>query len=229
MCHFRLIDLGLASALGFLLLGTPRIAGEEPVAKALFVDSFSAGLTAWKMLTPISWHIRDEAGDAVLVLEKPGKQRPPVRRPGEYALLKGRIWQDVTVTARIHTLRPAKVKGRDVCILFGFQDGTHFYYTHLCSDSNGKTHNVIMKVKGNKRFPIMREKRPEARLTDDWHRARIFHGRDGTIKVWLDDMDTPLMTAVDTDYPSGAIGLGSFDDPAEFDEIHVSGGQPLEH
>lgn len=227
MCHVRMIEIGVMCALVFLFSGAPPVDAEEAGKKALFIDSFSTGLTAWQMLTPASWHIRDEEGAAVLVLRKPGEQRPPVRRPSEYALLRGKTWQDVTVTARVRTLRPAKVKGRDVCILFGVQDETHFYYTHLSNDSNGKTHNVIMKVKGNKRFPIMREKRPEARLTGAWHTARIFHGKNGTIKVWLDDMETPLMTAVDTDYPSGAIGLGAFDDPAEFDDVQVSGFQPF--
>jgi len=195
----------------------------DPASRAVFVDSFAAGLAAWELLTPGSWRIRDEAEAAVLVLAKPGKQRPPVRRPGEYALVKGMEWGDVTLTVKVHTLCPPSVKGRDVCILFGMQDETHFYYAHLCSDSNGRTHNVVMKVAGKKRLAITKEKRPEARLSDSWHTVRVFHGRDGTIKVWMDDLDTPLMTAFDKSYPGGAVGLGAFDDPAEFDDVQVTG------
>ncbi|MBT3379938.1 MAG: hypothetical protein HN742_03105 [Lentisphaerae bacterium] len=227
MRYFLLSKALAAILLTGLAFHSPHASAQEEPSRAFFTDSFSAGLDAWEMLNPKSWQIREEDGAAVLVLRRPGKQRPPVRRPGEYALLRDRIWQDVTLTARIHTLRSTKVKGRDVCILFGVQDETHFYYTHVCSDANGKTHNVIMKVKGTRRFPITRPKRPEARLTDEWHTVRVFHGRNGTISVWLDDMETPLMTATDTDYTSGAVGLGSFDDPAEFDDVEVIGFRPV--
>ena len=186
-------------------------------------DDFSTGLGQWEPLLANHWELREDGENARLVLKRPGKQRPPLRRPTQFALLKGAPWWDVTVDVSIKTLRPDKVKGRDVCVLFGRRDDTHFYYAHVCSDSNGKTHNVIMKVDGKKRRVIMREKRPKARLTAAWHKVRVTHQSDGEIKVYMDDMETPLMTAVDRDYPLGQVGLGSFDDPAMFDDVKVSG------
>jgi hypothetical protein len=129
----------------------------------------------------------------------------------------------VTIDASIKTLRPDKVKGRDVCLVFGYRDDTHFYYAHICSESNGGTHNVLMKVDGKKRHVIMREKRPVARLTSAWHHARVTHQTSGEIKVYVDDMETPIMTARDREYPVGRIGLASFDDPAMFDDVKVTG------
>lgn len=186
-------------------------------------DDFSLGMGLWEPLLANHWQIRSEADNPRLVLVKPGVQRPPLRRPTQFVLLKGEPWWDVTVDASIKTLRPDSVTGRDVCVLFGYRDDTHFYYAHLCSDSNGGTHNVIVKVDGNKRKAILREKKPAPRLTSAWHHARVTHTTDGEIKVYLDDMETPMMTAHDEDYPVGRVGLGAFDDPAMFDDVCVSG------
>jgi hypothetical protein len=186
-------------------------------------DDFSSGMDRWEPLLANHWQIRKEDGNERLVLVRPGKQRPPLRRPTQYALLKGAPWWDVTIDASIKTLRPDKVKGRDVCLVFGYRDDTHFYYAHICSESNGGTHNVLMKVDGKKRHVIMREKRPVARLTSAWHHARVTHQTSGEIKVYVDDMETPIMTARDREYPVGRIGLASFDDPAMFDDVKVTG------
>ena len=189
----------------------------------IFTDNFDAGLKSWKFLRPDSWETKTENGNQVLVLSKKGKQLPGVRRPGEYGLIRNKQWTNVTVNATIKTLMPDEVKGRDICILFGYVDDTHFYYTHLCSDSNGTVHNVIMKVSGSERKAIMKEKLPEVRLTAQWHNVRVEHLSGGSIKVWMDDMNEPLMTADDKDYPVGMVGLGSFDDIAMFDSIKVEG------
>jgi hypothetical protein len=186
-------------------------------------DDFSSGMGQWEPLRANHWAVREEGGNARLVLTKPDKMRPPLRRPSQYALLKGSPWWDVTIDVAVKTLRPDKVTGRDVCVVFGYRDDTHFYYAHVCSDSNGGTHNVIMKVDGKKRGTIMREKRPPARLTAAWQTVRVTHQADGEIKVYVDDMDAPLMTGKDTSFPVGRVGVASFDDPAMFDDVKVSG------
>jgi hypothetical protein len=199
------------------------ISKESTTAKQTFIDNFDAGLGNWQLLNPGSWEIQPDAGNPVLVLLKEGKQLPPVRRPSEYALIRDKRWKDATITLRIKTLEPDEIKGRDVCILFGYVDDTHFYYAHLCSDTNGKSHNIIMKVSGAERGVIMKEKLPEVRLTSQWHTVRVQHRANGEIKVWMDDMAKPLMTAKDKDYQAGMIGVGSFDDLAMFDSVEVQG------
>lgn len=186
-------------------------------------DDFSAGMDQWEPLLANHWQVRPEEGNPRLVLAKPGAQRPPLRRPTQFVLLKGEPWWNVTIDASIRTLRPDSVTGRDVCMLFGYRDDTHFYYAHVCSDSNGQTHNVIVKVAGNQRKAIQREKKPAPRLTSAWQHMRVTHTTDGEIKVYLDDLETPLLTAHDEDYPVGRVGLGAFDDPAMFDDVQITG------
>jgi hypothetical protein len=43
----------------------------------------------------------------------------------------------------------------------------------------------------------------------------------GTIKVFYDDMTKPVMTATDKTFQGGRIGVGSFDDTADFQQIEI--------
>jgi hypothetical protein len=175
-----------------------------------------------EFLTSKHWKTEDVGGRKSLVLDVPGKQRPPVRRPGEYALWnQGQQFKDYSLTLEACSLELASKKGRDVCILFGYQDDTHFYYAHISNDSNGTFHNVIMKVEGDSRTRINLEVLPEPRLPDGWRTVRVSHRSTGDIKVWVDEMDVPLMTADDSTYSSGGIGFGSFDDRAAFRTLEI--------
>lgn len=207
--------------IGLSVVGT--LCGAFASAVTAFTDGFDAGLAAWTPIEPSRWEIRQDDGNPYAALIQPGELRPGVRRPAEYALVSGRRWRDVTITVRARSLRPSTLVGRDVVVVFGHRDDTHFYYAHLSNDSNGSTHNVIMRVDGDRRRTIQVEPKPEPRLTDGWHTIRVRHLADGAIAVWMDDLEQPLMTAVDTTYPDGAVGIGSFDDTAAFDDVEVTG------
>ncbi len=170
-----------------------------------------------KLLRPESWKTGIVEGKESLILDVAGEQRPPVRRPGEFALWKdGQVLRNPVVTTTACSLEPATTINRDICIIFGYQDDTHFYYTHVSSNSDGKVHTVIMRVDGDSRTRINHEERPEPPLKDGWNTIKVQHLETGTIKVWVNDLETPVMTANDTTYSSGGIGFGSFDDRAAF-------------
>jgi hypothetical protein len=46
---------------------------------------------------------------------------------------------------------------------------------------------------------------------------------DGTMEVYFDDMKTPLMTARDKTFTWGQVGIGTFDDNGNFDDITLRG------
>ncbi len=59
---------------------------------------------------------------------------------------------------------------------------------------------------------------------DQWHRARILRNvESGEIQVFFDDMETPVMTAVDRNFTWGRVGVGSFDDTGVFDDFTLHG------
>jgi hypothetical protein len=62
-------------------------------------------------------------------------------------------------------------------------------------------------------------------LTDQqWHKVRLVRdGTTGKIDVYIDGSASPVLTAIDHTIAAGRVGLGSFDDTAEFREITVKG------
>lgn len=166
------------------------------------------------------WKTGEVDGRRCLILHTAGEQRPPVRRPSEYALVKSEqpVGEFVIKAA---TLEPESLKNRDVCLIFGYQDDTHFYYAHISSNSDNKFHNIIMRVDGDRRTRINLEKDPEPRLSSGWRTIRVQHSADGSIHVFVDDLTTPVMTANDQTYSVGKIGFGSFDDRAAFATLTI--------
>ncbi len=158
--------------------------------------------------------------ESELVITEPAPTTLPVRRPTTYGLVPG-TWQNFEISVEAKSLRSNEVVGRDICILFGYQDDTHFYYAHISNDANGKTHNIIMRVDGDSRTTIHQPQKPEPRLIGEWHTIHVTYASDGTIKVFVDDMKQPLMTATDSKYASGRIAVGTFDDTAEFRKVTV--------
>jgi hypothetical protein len=45
----------------------------------------------------------------------------------------------------------------------------------------------------------------------------------GEIAVYFDNLYTPIMTATDKTFAWGQIGVGSFDDTSDWDDIQVRG------
>ena len=216
-----ILKSGIRSTLGlFLGLGCAWTAIQAAEVHTDFTDGFGP----WVPLHTGTWEIQDYGGDSVAALTEAGTQRPPVRRPTAYLFLPDHVWQDVDLTIQARSLEDDSITARDVVLIFGYQDDTHYYYTHVCSSADDKTHNIIMKVAGRERRVIHRETLPEPRLTNDrWHTIRVRHLADGEIRVYVDDLEEPLMTATDSDYPAGSVAFGAFDDRALFNEVTVEG------
>lgn len=212
------------TAICSILVGVP---GWIPIplhgAESVITTDFHDGFGPWQALHTGTWKQDSETG--TVILDQPGAQRPPVRRPSAYLLLPGIVWSDLTLTLEARTLAPPETINRDIVLLFGYTDDTHYYYAHLSSRSDGEAHTVIMKVAGDVRETIQRESLPPPPLGNEWQTFRVRLYPDGEIKVFVDDFEHPLLSAHDTTYPAGAVGFGSFDDRAEFRLVTVSGEQ----
>jgi len=65
--------------------------------------------------------------------------------------------------------------------------------------------------------------------TDDWHHVKVVRKTaDGTIEVYWDDMKTPVQIATNKTFLKGRVGVGSFDDLGQFDNVVVRGVQITE-
>ena len=186
-------------------------------------DFDTAQLDEWEQIGTGEWHqVELPARGGILELRKSGKPpTKPVRKPANILLAPSPALAAFTIELEAKTLKP-EIKGADIAVIFGYQDSDHFYYAHICNDVN-PVHQVIMKVEGAKktRKTIHLEEKPVAALKDDWQRVRITRSAEGRVEVFVDDMENPSLTAEATEWLSGRIGLGSFNDTAQFDSVKL--------
>ncbi|MFC6886836.1 MULTISPECIES: PQQ-dependent sugar dehydrogenase [Actinomadura] len=207
------------------VVGTKSVAGCRPGPDRI---SHATGAAAWAPVTPSKWRF---PGKEVVLAEK-GEQRPGPRRPFEYAVLKkGPELASARIDAEVRLDTPVAQKDRDVIVVFGYRDDTHFYYAHLSTDNSVYPHNGIFVVNGADRLRIdqqwnaNRSHGAPPSITDaSWHRVRVTHcAGTGEIAVYVDGASRPVMTALDGTFGSGRVGFGSFDNIGRLRDLTVRG------
>ncbi|MDL4775499.1 MULTISPECIES: PQQ-dependent sugar dehydrogenase [Thermomonosporaceae] len=182
----------------------------------------------WAPVTPSKWRFPGKE----VVLAEAGEARPGPRRPFEYAVLKsGPEFTSTQIDAQVRLDTPVAESNRDVIVVFGYRDDTHYYYTHLSSDNTIYPHNGIFKVDGADRFRIDQQWNanrshgaPPAIADEAWHGVRVSHcAGTGEISVRVDGAAKPVMTALDTTFGSGRVGFGSFDNIGRIRGLTVRG------
>ena len=185
-------------------------------------------------LRPTNWAFEDSTlwrvSDTGLELVSAGAIPADIRRPGSVATARGT--EDLGsfhLRASVRSSQDSTVVGRDVIIVFGYRSPREFYYAHLSNDNTVMPHNGIFLVNHADRHRIDDQGvdgAPEARLVDSrWHEVRVDRDTDtGAIRVFMDDLRAPLLTATDTTLRSGAVGFGSFDDIGEVRDVRVARG-----
>ncbi len=107
-------------------------------------------------------------------------------------------------------------------MFFNYQDPENYYYVHLGAKPDPHS-GQIMIVKDAPRLALTKNER-RTPWGDDWHRVKVTrNSKDGSIKVYFDDMKKVHMEVNDPTFGKGRIGIGSFDDMNDFDEIRVYG------
>ncbi|GIL36692.1 PQQ-dependent sugar dehydrogenase [Phycicoccus sp. DTK01] len=179
----------------------------------------------WAPRTPSKW---DFPGDQVVLTEPGTDPGDGIRRPFEYATLTaGPEPGSFDLSAEVRIDEPADVNNRDVIVVFGWQSDTEYYYAHLSQDNTIYPHNGIFKVDGKVRERIDDQwdgsiGAPPAITDEEWHDVRVVRCVDsGDIAVYLDGVDTPLLTANDTTFDHGRVGFGSFDNYGRIRDLTV--------
>lgn len=188
----------------------------------LFADDFEKGADRWEQSDPKAWKVLDQNGNHVYSQFRHIEVPTPVRSPFNRALVKEVIVGDLVLDVRLQSTK-ADYDHRDLCLFFGYQDPAHLYYVHLGKKTDDHA-NQIFIVNGEPRKKISTETTPGTNWTDDWHHARIVRKvESGTIEVYFDDMEKPAMKAMDKTFTWGQVGIGSFDDTGNFDDVLVYG------
>jgi len=207
------------------LLASPAGAAEMPV---VFEDDFESAQpgenpAAWEPTDPDVWKITKTDKGNVYDQFKSGKYRPEHRSPYNISLVKDVVVGDFVLTARVLSTDPQSGGHRDMCIFFGHQDPSHFYYVHLGKVPDPHS-SQIMIVNGAPRKMITTNKSPGIPWDDKWHDVKVVRRvADGTIEIYFDDMKKPVMKANDKTFKWGRVGLGSFDNHGQWDDVKLRG------
>jgi hypothetical protein len=217
----------VASMLGALLCATALL-GADSVPKGyklLSEQSFDKpeSIQQFEFTDPKAWKFAKEENGGSLELATQSKYNPAVRSPFNIALLKEKVFGDFILEADL--LQTGDEYGhRDMCLFFGFQDPSHFYYVHMASKADPHAHNIFL-VNDAPRTNIAATTTGGVKWGQNiWHKVRLERkATDGSVKVFYDDMTLPIMTATDKTFGAGFVGFGSFDDTGKVDNIRIWG------
>ena len=204
---------------GILSFGMPKmVLADEP--STVFEEQFETGIDRWQLLDPKTWSLsKNQDNTTFEITKRETEYQPPVRSPGHVALIKDMELSSFEITFRVRSTKDTG-NHRDCCVFFAYQDDQHFYYVHLGAKPDPAS-GQIMIVREAPRLALTKNEN----LTpwdDQWHHVRLVRRMpEGTIEVYFDSMDKPLMSVVDQTFDRGRIGIGSFDDMNEFDDVVV--------
>ena len=204
----------------FALAAEGETKGGLPLA---FQEDFEKGASHWEPTDPNAWKLnKNGEGKAYGTITRKSKYRPPHRSPFHVALLKDVIVGDFVLTLKAKSTLDTGPH-RDACIFFNYQDSAHFYYVHLGMRPDPHS-SQIMIVNKAPRTMITTNKSPGIPWDDKWHDVKVVRRvKEGAIEVYFDDMKKPAMVAKDKTFGPGRIGIGSFDDHVDFDDIKLYG------
>jgi hypothetical protein len=207
----------------WLLIPASTTRGEElPV---VLEETFEQGADRWQPLDAAQWQLKKEEGGQVYSQhEKKSGYKPPHRSPTNVALLKDIVVGEMELTAKVKSTH-ADYGHRDAVVVFGYQDPAHFYYVHLGKQADDHA-NQIFIVNDAARKKISLTSTPGTNWTDDWHTVKVVRKpAEGTIEIYFDDLQKPVMTAQDKTFAHGQIGIGTFDDTSDWDNVVLRGAR----
>jgi len=187
-------------------------------------DTFDSGAGAWFPTQASKWKIGEGNGGKVLeLLGKSGAYNPPHRSPYSITLLKEIVLGDFVLTAKVRTLQTTRGH-RDMCIFFGYQDPAHFYYVHFGETPDPHSSQVFIVNKADRLKITETPDHGIPWVNDKFHSVKVVRRvSDGLIEIYFDDMEKPQKVAHDKTFDWGMIGLGSFDDLGQWDDVEIRG------
>jgi hypothetical protein len=174
----------------------------------------------WQVVNAGDWRVSEKNGEQILSLITHRGPLPGPRRPIQFALA------ETPALRRVEMQLDARPRQRSLMIVFAYRDPAHFDYAHLSIDTarSEPHHNGVFHVYGGERVRISPEDGPAAfPETNRWyHVALQWNGSSGEVHVSVDGRDIPALHAVDVSLNSGRLGLGSFDETADFRNVKIT-------
>ncbi|TYA78437.1 hypothetical protein [Seonamhaeicola marinus] len=176
----------------------------------------------FEMTDPNVWISVNGENGKCLELYTQSNYKPNVRSPFNMAVIKDVKVGDFIMEIRLNQ-NGREYPHRDLCLMFGINNASNFYYTHIASKADDHANSIFI-VNDEPRTSIAEERTDGVNWgkTYSWHTARVVRKvEEGLIEIYFDDMSKPIMKATDTHFKSGYLGFGSFDDTGKFDDIKI--------
>jgi hypothetical protein len=211
------------SRLSGLLIFLSAVAVADDKFPIVFQEDFARGAEHWQPQDPAQWQVKKlDGGRVYSQFKKESAFKPPHRAPFNVSLLKDVVVSDMEFTGRVKSTHP-DYGHRDAVVVFGYQDPAHLYYVHLGKQADEHA-NQIFIVNGADRKKISITSTSGTNWDDNWHTVKVVRKpTDGAIEIYFDEMQKPVMTANDKTFTHGRIGVGTFDDTADWDDIVLRG------
>lgn len=186
---------------------------QDFTAESALDDFVFSDADAWR------WWRAD--GPGALELTGSGDYSPVYRSPHSIALVRDLLVGDFVLEVELQ--QTGREYGhRDLCLFFGFESPNRFYYAHLATAPDLNSHNVFLVHDAPRRSLAEPGEEGVSWGTGQWHSVRLERNlRERTVRVWFNDMETPVLTATDNTLGWGRIGVGSFDDSGRFARVRV--------
>jgi hypothetical protein len=215
----------------FAIVIKPLTADERPPTRLLnlplvFHDDFETGdpSTRWEASEPKAWKLTQLEGNKVWSQYQHIETKTPVRSPFNRSVAKDVIVGSCVLDVKLQSTA-RDYPHRSLCLFFGYQDPAHMYYVHLGQKTDDHA-NQIFIVNNEPRKKISTKTTEGTKWDNEWHHVRVVRDVDsGKIEVYFDKLTEPVMTAVDKTFKWGQIGIGSFDDTGNFDNVLVYGNK----
>ena len=146
---------------------------------------------------------------------------PAYYSPKNICILSGHIFGEFILEADI--MQPAKeYENGDICVFFSVKDSMQYYYVQLANIADAYNHGIFL-VKKDSCKKVSSDQNNGINLSDaKWHKVRIVRNIvNRTVAVYIDNMNTPSITARNPELVMGYIGFGSFDDDGRIDNIKI--------
>jgi hypothetical protein len=215
----------LASSAGLSVHAAENSSSLPAGYKLLYEQKFRGpeNLRDFVMTDTNAWRVTKTNDTVALDLVAQSKYNPPFRSPVNMAIIADKVFKDFIL--EVNLMQTGKEYGhRDMCLFYGLQNPSHFYYTHIATAADDHAHNIFI-VKKAPRTKIATETTKGVNWgLGIWHKVRLERkASEGSIKVFFDDMAKPIMLAEDKTFDWGYIGFGSFDDTGMIDNIRIWG------
>jgi hypothetical protein len=174
---------------------------------------------------PAVWKFgKDAKGERFLELAYDTKTykstyQPKHRSPVHIAVVRHSPLTDFVLDIQAMSTTPP-YGHQDLCLFFGVESPTKYYYVHLAPAPDMNAHNVFIVNDAPRKNLLPPQSKGIEWKKDTWHNLRLIRqATTGKIEVYFDDMTKPVLTAEDKTFQTGFVGFGSFDDTGRFRKV----------